>query len=137
MASISRRAALASGAGILALAAWETGGEEAAEAAPRGRTALLREHSLHRKHYQPHVGKVFRAHHGGSVHRVRLVAIEDHGVGHHLRNLSFTLVFKPVGRHRLPDQIYTLRRPGVPTRALLLTSLGTAGRLQAVINSAH
>ena len=41
------------------------------------------------------------------------------------------------GRHRLPDQIYTLRRPGVPTRALLLTSLGTAGRLQAVINSAH
>lgn len=137
MTGISRRAALATGAGILALSAWEVGDQDAAEAAPHGRTALLREHALHRKHYLPHVGKVFRAHHGGRVHRVRLVAIEDHGVGRHLRNRSFTLVFKPVGGHRLPDQIYTLHRPGVPTRALLLTSLGTAGRLQAVINSAH
>lgn len=137
MSHLTRRTALGSGAGMLALAATQLAPALAEAKTPHRRPALLGEPALHRNQYLPHVGKVFHAEHDGHVHRLRLVAAEHHDVSSELRNDCFTLVFKPVGHGRLEDAIYILRRPGVPTRALLLTSLGTAGRLQAVINRAH
>lgn len=137
MADLTRRTALSSGAGMLALVATQLTPGPAEARTAHGRSALLREAELHRNQYLPHVGRVFHAEHDGQVHRVRLVSAEHHDVSKALRNVCFTLVFKPVGPGRLQDAIYVLRRPGVPARALLLTSLGTAGRLQAVINRAH
>ena len=137
MAHLTRRAALSSGAGMLALVATQLAPASAEARTSRGRPALLGEAALRRNQYLPHVGKVFHAEHDGQVHRLRLVSAEHHDVSKALRNDRFTLVFKPVGHGHLEDAIYILRRPGVPTRALLLTSLGTAGRLQAVISRAH
>jgi hypothetical protein len=50
---------------------------------------------------------------------------------------SFILIFAPVGGERLPDAIYRVRRRGVRTHRLFLSSVGTDRGLQAVVNRQH
>jgi hypothetical protein len=129
MDALSRRAVLgatAGAAGLVTICAVD------ADAAVLGRTAS----APLRSHYAGSVGRVFTARHGGRSVRMRLTAIRDVVPGSaRQRSRCFVLVFAPVGRGMsAPDAIYDLRRHGVRTHRLFLSSFGTGRAMQAIIN---
>jgi hypothetical protein len=126
MAEVSRRAILAAAGGLAGLAA--VGFDGGAAATVPGSTIL-------RSNYVKAVGQVFTATHAGHRHRLRLAAVRDlEPTTAAQRPHCFNLIFAPAGSTRLDDAIYVLRRPGVHTHRLFLSSLGTDGALQAVVN---
>lgn len=129
MQNISRRAVLGSAVGTAALVAI---GIDAAPAGAATTPAPLR------SHYAPSVGKIFTAVRAGRSHQVTLTAIRD-AVPTRAKDkpYAFTLILTPARGVRLPDGIYRLTRRGVRTHSLLLSSVGTAGKVQAAVNGTH
>lgn len=126
MVDVSRRAVLGGGIGVLSLLA--IGVVPSAAIATRESAPL-------RSHYESSVGEIFIASHDGRTAQVRLTHIRD--VSHTSatqRPHAFILFFTPVGTKHLRDDIYTLRRRGVPTHTLLLSSVGSEGGMQSLIN---
>jgi hypothetical protein len=88
-----------------------------------------------RADYAASVGRTFTARHGRRSIRVRLTDIRDlKPTTSRQRAHCFALIFEPVGSAPLHDAIYVISRRGVRTHTLFLSSLGTAGALQAIIN---
>jgi hypothetical protein len=125
---LSRRALLGTAAGAAGLAVM---GATDAGAVGLGRRAS----APLRSDYTASVGRVFTARRGDRTVRLRLTEIRD-GVQTSARNRArcFVLVFEPVDGSSVPDAIYDLRRRGVRTHRLFLSSLGTGHALQAVVN---
>ncbi|MCW2758591.1 MAG: hypothetical protein JWO46_2337 [Nocardioidaceae bacterium] len=133
MPEVSRRTVLGTSAGVAALLALDgasgPGSPFAAATAAPADAAIPPLPTIVRSHYASSVGRSFVARANAADRHVRLVRID----GDPADDLRFTLVFAP--RHgRLPEAIYHLDRAGVPSHALLLNSLGTDGRLQAVVD---
>jgi hypothetical protein len=125
MGEITRRAVLGGAIGTAGVVAFGVGPAVAATA--RGAAPV-------RADYANAVGRVFSVEHGGRTHRIKLT---------HLHSLSpstakqrehnFMMIFAPVDREQLPDAVYRLRRRGVRTHRLFLSTVGTDRGLQAVI----
>jgi hypothetical protein len=135
MGDVSRRAVLGAGAGAVGVLAFGAGPARAQ--APRAKTvkaAHIAPMPL-RAHYARSVGRAFTAVHGGRTVQVKLSYIRnvDH-VPASQSQRAFILIFVPTGRRHLSDGIYQLKRKGVPTHTLALTSVGSDGGLQAVVN---
>ena len=132
MEPLSRRALLgatAGTAGVVAVAVAVAGVPADAAVSRRRGSAPLR------SDYRHCVGRVFTATHGGRRVRLRLTAVRDlEPSSARQRERCFLLVFAPVGQAGHPDAIYALRRRGVRTHRLFLSSLGTDNALQAVVN---
>ena len=130
MPELTRRALLVSGAGAMGVAALGTG-ESSAAAATSSTSAPLR------AKYAKSVGKVFTAAIGSRTFSVKLVSIRDlsHTTAQQ-RPRCFMLVFAPTTTARLADGIYTLRRTGVPTHALFMSSVGSNRGMQVIVNRA-
>lgn len=128
MGVVRRRTVLGATAGAIGLAAV---GIADAGAGPLGRRAS----APLRSDYSGSVGEIFHAVHDGRTVRLRLTAVRDLvPTSVRQRSRCFVLVFAPVGAARAPDAIYVLRRRGVPTHRLFLSSLGTDHAMQAVVN---
>lgn len=126
MGDVSRRAVLGAGAGLIGLVVLGVDEPDASAATPR----LPR-----RSDYSRSVRGVFTATHGKRTYKVRLTRIHDvAGTRAKQRESSFNLVFTPVGRTRLPDGIYAVRRRGVRPHTLFLSGVGTNGAMQALVN---
>jgi hypothetical protein len=126
---LTRRALLVSGAGAMGVAVLGIG--ESAAAATSATSAPLR------ADYAKSVGKVFTAAIGSRTSSVKLVSIRDLSpTTAQQRPFCFMLVFAPTTTARLADGIYTLSRTGVPTHALFMSSIGSNGRMQLVVNRA-
>jgi hypothetical protein len=129
MIDVPRRAVLGAGVGALALAA--VGWPASASAA----TTSPNTSPPRRAHYAKSVGRTFTATCNGRSHTVKLAHIRDvAGTTSSNRDRCFNLVFTVAGTSDLPDGIYTLRRLGVPTQALFLSSLGGPRTVQALVN---
>jgi hypothetical protein len=130
MGDVSRRTFLGAGAGTVGLIALGIG-ESAAEAAPSTSSTS----GPLRADYEHLVGRVFTARHAGHTHRLRLTRIHAlPPTTEKRRSHCFALVFTPVGKARIDDGIYTLRRRRAVAHKLFLSSLGSNGCLQAIIN---
>ncbi|SHG49334.1 hypothetical protein SAMN05443575_2088 [Jatrophihabitans endophyticus] len=135
MTDVSRRLVLGTGVSSLALALASTLEPTRAGAAPAGASPAA-DGGPTRADYARHVGHQFSAVTGTATRRVTLRRIEDSLGTSADPNLSFTLVFEPVGG-RVREGIYSLHRRGVRNHTLLLHALGTDGLLQAVVNRAQ
>ncbi len=127
MAEVSRRAVLGGSIGVLGVAALGLGdsaiGGRAAAAVPSQST------------YAAAVGKVFRATADGRTSCMRLASaidVESPATGR--QSESFVLTFEPVGDAPVGDAIYALRGGGVPVHDLFVSSIGSDGAMQAVVN---
>jgi hypothetical protein len=126
MIDVPRRAVLGAGMGALALAAVGL----PASAAGAATTSPLR-----RAHYAKSVGRTFTAMRNGRSRTMTLAHIRDvAGTASSYRDRCFNLVFTVAGNSDLPEGIYTVRRLGVPTYALFLSSLGGPRTVQALVN---
>jgi hypothetical protein len=120
---------MGAGAGVLGVVALGSELTPAEAAVPAG--------ALVRSHYSRSVGGVFTAVGPAGNYRLRLVRIRElEPVIAAQREDRFNLIFRPVGRAQVPDGIYSLRRPGVATHALFVSSTGPAAPqyLQALVN---
>jgi hypothetical protein len=132
MGDVSRRMFLGAGAGTLGLIALGIN-ESVAGATGTGSTSAMS--APLRADYAPWVGRVFTAARAGHTYRLTLTRIDDLSpTTAKLRSHCFAMVFTPVGKARLDDGIYTLRRTKAVTHKLFLSSLGTNGGMQAIIN---
>jgi hypothetical protein len=132
MGDVSRRTFLGAGAGTLGLLALGIN-ESVAGAAATSTTSSMS--APLRADYAPWVGRVFSATHAGHTYRVTLTRIDDLSpTTAKQRPHCFAMAFTPVGKARLADGIYTLHRSKVVTHKLFLSSLGTNGGMQAIIN---
>jgi hypothetical protein len=125
MIDVPRRAVLGAGVGALALAAMglPTPAGAATTSPPR------------RAHYAKSVGRTFTATRNGRSHTLKLAHIRDvAGTTSSYRDRCFNLVFTVAGTSDLPEGIYTVRRLGVPTHALFVSSLGGPRTVQALVN---
>jgi hypothetical protein len=119
MNTVTERAVATAGSrpfGLLALLVAEADAVTAAEIA----TPPLR------SHYTAALGRVFRAEGLKRSARVRLTRIDDLGPD------AFALEFTPVGRARLRDGAYVLRRRGVRAHELSLEAVADGAALRAV-----
>ena len=136
MGDVSRRTFLGAGAGTIGLIALGIN-ESVADAttkAPATATTSAMSAPL-RADYAPWVGRVFSATRAGHTYRVTLTRIDDLSpTTAQQRSRCFAMVLTPVGRAHLADGIYTLRRSKAVTHKLFLSSLGTNGSMQAIIN---
>ena len=125
MRNVSRRTVLgASAVGTSGVVVAPGAAQGAANAAPPVRST-----------YAGSVGRVFRVRAGGTTVRLRLTAIRDlAGAEARDSERSFGLELAPVGGATLPDGIYDLRRAGVKTHGLFLSTFGTADAVQAIVN---
>ena len=124
---VSRRAVLGAAAGSAAFAVLGVD----ASSADAATTAV----PLLRAHYAGSVGKAFVAVHAGHSYRVTLTAIRDAvPAAAKDKPYRFILIFAPARGTRLHDGTYRLTRSGVHTHDLFLSSVGTAGLMQAVVN---
>jgi hypothetical protein len=88
-----------------------------------------------RSHYATSVGKVFSVEHRGVRTRARLTRVHDlSGATADQRRYRFLLVFAPTGTKSLDDAIYTVRRRGVPSHQIFLSSIGPERDVQAVVD---
>ncbi|MDT7650670.1 MAG: hypothetical protein QOI36_2076 [Pseudonocardiales bacterium] len=125
MIDVPRRAVLGAGVGALALTAMGLPASAGAATTSPPRRA----------HYAKSVGRTFTATRNGRSHTVKLAHIRDvAGTTSSYRDRCFNLVFTVGGTSDLPDEIYTVRRLGVPTHALFLSGLGGPGTVQALVN---
>jgi hypothetical protein len=136
MGDVSRRTFLGAGAGTFGLIALGINESVAGATATPSVTSMTSDMSAPlRADYAPSVGRVFTARHAGHTHRVTLSRIHDLSpTSAKQRSHCFAMVFVPVGRTRLEDGIYTLRRSKAVTHKLFLSSLGSTGSMQAIIN---
>jgi hypothetical protein len=129
MGDVSRRAVLATGAGLAVLVTLGSNEVAAAGASTAPNSTPVR------ANYTKAVGKVFTAVHAGRTHRLRLTDVRDLGSSSAAqRPHCFNLIFAPIGAARLHDAIYILGRTGVHTHKLFLSGFGTDGAMQAVVN---
>lgn len=131
MPDVSRRAFVATGAGVAGLVLLD-------QTAATAQTQLVRDGGGGplRSDYSDAVGTVFtlRGRRHGAV-RARLRSIEDvPGVPSADAELCFVLVFEPLGGRRIPDAIWSVDRRGARSHDLALSSVGRAGAVQAVID---
>lgn len=129
MPDFSRRGVLGSGLGVTVLGLIGLGGFDSASAAPR--------RQLRRSQYLKSVGRTFTAQHGGRGHELRLNRIDDvQGATGAMREGSFNLIF--TARSAMPDGVYAMSRPGVPTHSLFLSRVEQTKHdrftMQALIN---
>jgi hypothetical protein len=125
MIDISRRAVLGAGVGTLALAAMGLPASAGAASTSPPRRA----------HYAKSIGRSFTATFNERSHTVKLAHIRDvAGTTSSSRDRCFNLIFTVEGTSDLPEGIYTVRRLGVPTQALFLSSLGDPRTVQALVN---
>jgi hypothetical protein len=124
-----RRTVLGAGLGLIGLAV--VGVERSAAEAATASGPV-------RSDYASSVGKGFTVQYGGGTYNLTLTALRD------LPNAKvaysqycFSLLFTPSGTTSLPDGIYAVKRPGVPTYSLFLGRVGTARCLEAVVNRAY
>jgi hypothetical protein len=146
MGDVSRRAVLGAGASALGLAALGVGlpdAEATTRSTPRtkARAATAKATPMSapvRADYAHVVGRVFTATRGGHSYRVKLTHLQDIAPATpKQRPHCFALIFAPVGKARLHDGIYVLRRAGVRTHKLFISSVGTERGMQAIINRSH
>lgn len=124
---VTRRTVLSAGAGLAGLAV--------IAAAPGVANAATPAAGPLRSHYARSVGKTFTVQAHGRVHTVTLTAIHDLAPTTAMhRPFCFRLMFTPSGHIVLPEGIYTVRRAGVVTHSLLLSSTGSRA-MQAVVNN--
>jgi hypothetical protein len=132
MGDVSRRTFLGAGAGTLGLIAL---GINESVAGATGTASTSTMSAPLRADYAPWVGRVFSATHAGHTFRVTLTRIDDLSpTTTKQRSHCFAMVFALVGKARLDDGIYTLRRSKAVTHKLFLSSLGSDGSMQAIIN---
>lgn len=147
MGDVSRRAVLGAGVGTVGLVALGAAAP-AAEAAvgTKGKTGTTDSAAAKaspmsaplRSDYAASVGRVFTATRDGHTHRVTLTHVQDlvHTTTKQ-RPHCFGLMFAPVGKAKLHDGMYVLKRKGVPTHKLFISAVGTEGDMQAIINRSH
>jgi hypothetical protein len=145
MGDVSRRAVLGAGVGTLGLVAFGIAAPAAnAAATTRARPVPLAPDKASpmsaplRSDYAHSVGRVFTATRDGHVFRIKLSRIEDLvATTAKQRPHCFALIFAPTSKARLHDGIYVLRRPGLHTHKLFVSSVGAKGVMQAIINRSH
>jgi hypothetical protein len=145
MGDVSRRAVLGASISTLGLVAFGIGAP-GAEAAAKSSTKPLARGAAKpapasepvRADYAHLIGRVFTVTRDGHAYRIKLT---------HLHNLPattakqhphcFALIFAPVGKARLKDGVYLVRRSGTRTHKLFLSSVGSHGGMQAIVNRSH
>ena len=146
MGDVSRRAVLGAGASALGLAALGVGlpdAEATTRSTPRtkARAAAAKATPMSapvRADYAHVVGRVFTATRGGHSYRVKLTHLQDIAPGDaEAAPALLRTDLRQVGKARLHDGIYVLRRAGVRTHKLFISSVGTERGMQAIINRSH
>jgi hypothetical protein len=147
MGDVSRRAVLGAGVGTVGLVALSAAGPDAVAAAKDQARIGTTDASAAkaspmsaplRSDYAEAVGRVFTATRDGRTYRVKLTHLQDlvHTTAKQ-RPHCFGLMFAPVGKARLHDGMYVLKRAGVRTHKLFISAVGTEGEMQAIINRSH
>jgi hypothetical protein len=145
MGDVSRRAMLGGSVATLGLVAFGMAAPDAEASAKGGPRSAAKPASKPvpgssplRADYTHAVGRVFTVTRDGHTYRVKLTHIHDLSpTTAKLRPHCFAMIFAPVGKVRLKDGIYVLRRSGVRTHRLFLSAVGTKGGLQAIVNRSH
>jgi hypothetical protein len=91
-----------------------------------------RDGSPMRSDYRPYVGKTFTATQGSRTYRLTLDAVRPTpGSDRSNRDKCFNLIFSSPAP--LPDAIYSLCRPGVPSHKLFMSGDAESGSMRALV----